>query len=101
MTTVGIIGCGLIGQKRSRALAGAKLIACADSVADRAENLAQSAGGISLTDWRRIIDMPAIDVVVVATTNDALSNITIAALESGKHVLVEKPAGRTSQEIAA
>ena len=30
-----IIGCGLIGQKRAKALAGAKLVACADAVPER------------------------------------------------------------------
>ncbi len=42
---VAIIGCGLIGQKRAKALAGAKLVACADAVPSRAEALAKSVPG--------------------------------------------------------
>jgi predicted dehydrogenase len=37
--------------------------------------------------------------VIVSTTNDALAPVASAAIESGKHVLVEKPAARTSLEL--
>ena len=37
--------------------------------------------------------------MIVATTNDALAPIALAAVEAGKHVLVEKPAARTVAEI--
>ena len=40
-----------------------------------------------------------VDVVIVATTNDALTPIAVAAVEAGKHVLVEKPAARTVAEL--
>jgi predicted dehydrogenase len=36
---------------------------------------------------------------VVATTNDSLSTITLAAVQAGKHVLVEKPAARSFDEL--
>ncbi len=39
------------------------------------------------------------DVVVVATTHDALAGAACRALEGGAHVLVEKPAGRTVEEV--
>ena len=38
---VAIVGCGLIGQKRARALGRAKLVACADIVRERAEGLGE------------------------------------------------------------
>jgi predicted dehydrogenase len=37
--------------------------------------------------------------VIVATTNDALAPVTLAAIQSGKHIIVEKPAARTSAEL--
>ena len=43
---------------------------------------------------------PDVDIVVVATTNNALAPITLAAVQAGKHVLVEKPAARTQAELA-
>lgn len=39
------------------------------------------------------------DIVIVATTNDSLADVTLAALDAGKHVLVEKPAARSVAEI--
>ena len=37
--------------------------------------------------------------MVVATTHDWLAPIALAAVESGKHVLVEKPAARSAAEL--
>jgi predicted dehydrogenase len=37
----------------------------------------------------------------VSTTNDALASVAAAAAEAGKHVLVEKPVGRTVAEVQA
>ena len=99
---VAIVGCGLIGQKRARALAGGRLIACADIVGERADALALStAGAVASRDWRTAIDRADVDIAVVATTNDGLAEISRFALEAGKHVLVEKPAARSVAEIDA
>lgn len=98
---VAIVGCGLVGQKRARALAGARLVVCADPVAARADALARLSGASALTDWRAAIDRPEVEIVVVATTNDALADVACFALEAGKDVLVEKPAGRSVAEVAA
>jgi predicted dehydrogenase len=99
---VAIIGCGLIGQKRARALADARLVACADVARERAEALAQTtSGAVVYEDWRAAIERPEADIVIVATTNDALAPIAAHALAAGKHVLVEKPAARTVAEIDA
>ncbi len=97
---VGIIGCGLVGQKRAQSLAGAKLVACADVVPERAKALAQTVPGtLALTDWHAVVERPDVDVVIVATTHDALAEITLAAVKMGKHVLVEKPSARNAAEL--
>jgi len=99
---VAIVGCGLIGQKRAKALAGARLTACADIDPRRAEALAASApGAVATDDWRAAVERRDVDIVVVATMNDSLAAISRAAAAAGKHVLVEKPAGRTVAEIDA
>jgi predicted dehydrogenase len=99
---VAIIGCGLIGQKRARALAGAQLIACGDIVLARAESLAHTTpGATAYADWRAAITHADVDVVIVATTNDLLAEITLGAVTAGKHVLVEKPAARRAAELDA
>ena len=97
---VAIVGCGLIGRKRAAALGGARLVACADVDRPRAEALAgTSAGAEAADDWRAAIDRADVGLVIVATTNDALADIARAAVEAGKHVLIEKPAGRSVAEI--
>ena len=97
---VGIIGCGLIGAKRAQALAGCRLVACADVVQARAETLARAAPGAqAFADWRAVIERTDVDVIVVATTNNMLAEITRAAILAGKHALVEKPAARRVAEI--
>jgi len=98
---VGIIGCGLIGQKRAKALgSGGRLVACADIDVSRAESLAKSTGAKVFRDWRELVWLPGVDVVIVATLHDSLAEITLTAIEAGKHVLVEKPAARTAAELA-
>ena len=97
---VGVVGCGLIGQKRAKALGtSGKLVACADIDMNRAEALARPAGAKAFRDWRELVWSPLVDVVIVATLHDSLAEITLAAAEAGKHVLVEKPAARTAAEL--
>ena len=96
---VGIIGCGLIGQKRAKALGEGRLLACADVSEARANALAGNSGAKAFADWRELLALPEIDVVVIATLHDSLAEITFAAVEAGKHVLVEKPAARTPSEL--
>mgnify|MGYP003387566476 CR=1 FL=1 len=97
---IGVVGCGLIGGKRSKSLGmRGRLVACADTNIDRAQNLARGSGARVFVDWRELLRMTEVDVVVVATLHDSLAEITLAAVEAGKHVLVEKPAARTATEL--
>ncbi len=97
----GIIGAGLIGKKRASALAtlGEKIAAVADIDVSKAAELADAHAAKSSNDWKKITRAPGIDAVVVATTHDFLSQISVDALMHGKHVLVEKPAGRNAKEV--
>ena len=96
-----IVGCGLIGAKRLRALGrDHAVVALADPIASRAQALAaQAAGAAVVTDWRAAVERADVDAVIVATSNDALAPVTAAAVEAGKHVLVEKPAARHPDEL--
>ena len=97
---VGIVGCGVVGRKRAAALGTSRLVACADLQPDRAADLARAAGSAEVErQWTRLVARPDVDVVIVATTNDALVPVTLAAIDAGKHVLVEKPAARSSAEL--
>lgn len=97
---IAIIGCGLIGQKRAKILGNCRLVACVDSVQEKATYLAaQFEGCHAFTDWHEVMNRPDIDIVIIATIHAALAEIGIAAVKAGKHVLIEKPAGRHSSEL--
>ena len=97
----GMIGAGLIGGKRAAALSslGENVAAVADVNAKREEDLAEQYPAAHFSDWKKITRDSAIGAVVVATTHDWLSPISVDALSHGKHVLVEKPAGRNPEEV--
>jgi predicted dehydrogenase len=96
---VAIVGCGLIGHKRAQALGEHRLVAAADSNPERARQLAGRHPGCAVADPAGVAARPDVDAVVVATTNDALAPLTLAAVRAGKHVLVEKPAARSADEL--
>jgi len=97
---VGIVGCGLIGHRRAEALGpGDELIGTVDVVPSRARELAAARGGRACADLDELLGL-APDVVIVAATHDRLAPLTERALGSGAHVLVEKPAGLGTVQIA-
>ena len=98
---VAIVGCGLIGR-RCAAVArelGHRIAVVADIVPARAEETAEQNGGCEwVSNWRKVVERPDVDLVVVCTVNKFLAPITIAAAENGKHILCEKPLGRNDSE---
>ncbi len=98
---VAIVGCGAIGVKRARSLGEAgRLVAVADIKPQRAWQLAHQYPGCEVAgSWQACVDRDDVDLVIVSTVNDALASVTLAAVERGKHVLVEKPAARNADEL--
>lgn len=96
-----IVGCGLIGHKRAQVLAPGSLRATCDRDPARAAELAGKYGAEAVADWRVVVERRDVTNVIVATSHDALAEITAAAAAAGKHVLVEKPAARTAGELVA
>ncbi len=99
-TRIGIIGAGAIamhghipGFKRH---SDAQVVAVCDTNSERANALATSHGIPTVyTNWREIIADPNIDAVTVALPNALHAEVSIAALNAGKHVLCEKPLAMT------
>ena len=96
----GIVGCGLMGQKRAAAHGADVLIGCHDRQPDLAAALAQRYGARACASLEELLGL-APDVVVVATTHDQLAPLSCRALEAGAHVLLEKPAGIGVAEVDA
>jgi len=96
---VGIVGLGFIATGKhlpglSHHLDKAEVVGFCDFEIDKAESAkAQygSADSYTTTDYRVLLADPTIDVIHVCTWNVSHCEITVAALEAGKHVLCEKP----------
>jgi predicted dehydrogenase len=98
---IAIIGCGVIGAKRAKALGKHKLIIAADKKIELAENIANGYSALATNQWKEAAAHPDVEVVIVSTTNDCLVPVSGFALDHGKHVLVEKPAARNLKELDA
>ena len=97
---VAIIGCGLIGNKRADHLAGGCLRFCVDTHRERAERLANRVEHCEVLDsWQEVMTKPDVDIVIIATTHEVLTEISLAAISAGKHVLVEKPGAIASRYL--
>jgi len=97
---IAIIGAGLIGRKRALALPkGVKLEIVCNRSDDKGKKFALDFNCCFERDWKKIVKDPAIDALIIATTHDMLTPITAAAINNGKHVLIEKPGARNFQEF--
>lgn len=104
----GLIGCGFIGNgKHLPSLArmeGVETVAFCDTVLERAQASAKKFGGpdaLVCTDYRDVLKRADIDVVHVCTPNSSHAEISIAAMQAGKHVMCEKPMAKTAAEAKA
>jgi predicted dehydrogenase/threonine dehydrogenase-like Zn-dependent dehydrogenase len=52
------------------------------------------------TDFTSVLTDPGIDLVLIATRHDLHADMTVAALEAGKNVFVEKPLSMTPEGLA-
>jgi Predicted dehydrogenases and related proteins len=102
---VGIIGCGGIALGKHlpslSKLPEVELVAFCDDVEEKARHAAEKFGGESAkvyTDYRELLKDASIDVVHICTPNATHAEISIAALEAGKHVNCEKPMAKTAAE---
>ena len=98
---VAIVGCGLIGHKRAEVIrrsSSDELALAADSDMARAKDVAQGSACRCASDWQAAVAASDVEAVIVATPNKLLAPITVAALLAGKHVLCEKPPGRSLGE---
>ncbi|MFC5699680.1 Gfo/Idh/MocA family protein [Cohnella faecalis] len=102
---IGVIGTGSISELHLNAYSAnpsASLVAVCDINGQRASDVAAKYGaGKIYTDYREMLADPNIDAVSVCTWNNTHAPISIAALDAGKHVLVEKPLCRTVEEALA
>jgi len=91
---VALFGCGWIQEFHARAVLahGDQLVAVANHREVSAKAFAETYDIPRVTtDWESLAADPEIDAAIVATPNYLHAPQAIALLESGKHVMVEKP----------
>ena len=110
---VGVVGLGWMGQVHARAYTRVGqhyldaplrpvLVAVADNAGDpRVARTAAAYGfGDVHADWRELVARDDIDVVSITGPNFIHRDVAVAAAEAGKHLWLEKPAGRNADETA-
>lgn len=97
---VAVVGCGSIGQTHCLAIEELdewRVVALVDDIeaaarrqADRVEHATGRAPAV-YTQLSRALEDPAVDVVVLGTPTGRHAEQAIAALQAGKHTIIEKP----------
>lgn len=107
---IGLLGTAFMGRAHARGYQGVasmyspppllpRLEIVAGRDGERRNAFAGSFGFARTTaDWRAIIDDPAVGIFDNSAPNDLHEEPTVAAIAAGKHVICEKPLGRTGAE---
>ena len=110
---VAVVGFGWMGEVHSRAYSrllhhypsaplAPRLLVVADPEESRRRHATQSYGfERSEADWSRVVDDPEVEVVSVCGPNFVHREIAVEAASRGKHVWIEKPAGRNLSDTSA
>ena len=101
----GIIGPGAIANSFAQGLAqapSARLVAIASRSDDRRASFGEAHGvapEMRFSDYDAICSSKDVDAIYIATPHPWHRELSLKALEAGKHVLCEKPAGMTANEV--
>lgn len=102
---IGVIGTGGISAFHLNPYAkhpNVNIYAVCDLNEERAAAAAEKYGAQKIfTDYHELLSDETLDAVSICTWNNSHAEISIAALQAGKHVLVEKPLCRTVEEALA
>ncbi len=98
-----LVGVGVAGQVSHipawKKLESVELVTLVDRDQEKAQRVAQRFGiPNATTQIDDVLEDPEIDMVDICTPNFLHAPLAIAALESGKHVLVERPIARNAAE---
>lgn len=97
---VALVGCGLVGQKRSRLMSPGSVTVACDTILDRAVALSRTLVGCASSDSvGNTVVSQNVDAVMVATVNASLAPVARLAIQAGKHVLLEKPGAISVGEL--
>ncbi len=102
LINVGVIGYGYWGPNIVRnfaEVAGARVVAVSDFNRERLSKVQARYPSVKVTtNSRDLFEDPKIDAIAIATPVSSHFDLAWAALQAGKHVLVEKPMTATSEQ---
>ena len=105
---IGIIGCGGIANNKHmislQQIEEVEMVAFCDLIIERAEKAKIDFGTKDAKvykDYKEMLKDTKLDVVHVCTPNNSHSEISIASMESGCHVMCEKPMAKTAEQARA
>ena len=107
MVKIGIIGAGRIGKVHLQSITyhvkNAKVVAIADPfMNEETENYIRSMGVEKISkDYKDILADPEVDAVMICSSTDTHSSISVEAINAGKHVFCEKPVDHSIEKIQA
>jgi UDP-N-acetylglucosamine 3-dehydrogenase len=92
MFNVGVIGVGSMGQNHARVYSEiANLVGVSDNDAEASAKIAERFKTKGFTDYNELLALDNLDAVNVATPTETHYEVGMAAINTGKHVLMEKP----------
>lgn len=95
-----VVGAGVIGERRAMALPESCQIAgVVDTNLQKAEALAKKISCPASSDLSSILKEIRPEAAIIATINSALVDCSQKCLDSGVHILIEKPAARSYQDL--
>jgi UDP-N-acetylglucosamine 3-dehydrogenase len=100
MLNVAVLGSGFMGATHARAFAklpNVKVVGVSSRSQEKAKKLAYEVGAESFEDSLELARLDGVDAVSVTLPTNLHGHFTVAALEAGKHVFVEKPMELTIQ----
>ena len=117
MTNVGVIGLGLMGSTHLDVYAqhpAARVVAVADQDEERRTGRAQAAGNIEgqaqggfdfgsvkqFAEAEALVADPEVELVDICLPTPIHAKYAIMAMQAGKHVLIEKPLARNTEQAA-
>lgn len=99
---VGVIGCGNISsiylKNLTQVFQNTEVVACADLLLERAQEKAEEFGIPKACSVEELLADEEIRIVVNLTIPNAHAEVSLAALEAGKSVYVEKPLAITRED---
>ena len=104
MIRVGVVGCGRVAQQHHlpiiASLPEAELVAVCDVDGETRKRLVQQYGlRASFEHYQDLVALDELDALMVAAPTQFHAEVGVAALEAGKHVMIEKPLALGLDEV--